>query len=167
MTFRRFRRQPVVQAVEFRGVSQPRTFYDAGEAFSPSNVPLPRVQNVHRLFDLERIASRSLNVWGDGGRTESPIQSLRRVFRSPVVSRAVVVGPKLPFPHRPPAKPSDLRRIQASLREFNRLRADPRTAMCLRRSQRREVLFALRVAGRSGAGWPRPRRRTENSNWSC
>lgn len=60
-------------------------------------------------------------------------------------------------------------RVLASFAEFNRLRADPRTSMCVRRSQRREVLFARRVAGRVGRSPGRGGGYSRNvhSQWSC
>lgn len=56
--------------------------------------------------------------------------------------------------------------VVESFREFNRLRLDPRTATCVRRRARREVLFAQRVAGRRGIG-KRGVRRSVHSTWSC
>lgn len=55
-------------------------------------------------------------------------------------------------------------RVLAAAREFNRVRLDPRTLTCVRRRQRREVLFARRVAGGRGI---RSYRRTVHSQWSC
>lgn len=47
------------------------------------------------------------------------------------------------------------------------LRLDPRTMVCVRRGQRREVLFAYRVAGRRGVGAGKRWRRSVHSQWSC
>lgn len=65
-------------------------------------------------------------------------------------------------PRRPPGRPSPPRYSLASLlRPFFR---DPqRTAACVRRKERREVIFAKTGGGR---GMP-PRRRTAESNFGC
>lgn len=152
------RRRPVVQAVDSRAVSHARPFSDAGEPFSalPS---VPRVPSVHRLFDLDRIASKSSYGTGYGGRPESPIKSLRSVFRSPVVNVGVRIG-------RPPLTPASQKRIAESWRAFNVLQFNPRTSVCVRRVQRRQVLFAKGVAGYRGRS-PGPYRRTADSSWRC
>lgn len=57
-------------------------------------------------------------------------------------------------------------RYLAQWQEFNRLRLDPRTAVCTRRAVRRNVMFAAGLAGRRGLG-RRGVRRSVHSQWSC
>lgn len=140
----------------------PRTFVDGGEPFTALPEVPPVRSNVHRLFDLDRIGSRSFGDFspGYGGRLESPMQALRRVVRSPVTSAAVRVGRS---PVRPPVSPQ----ARATWwRAFNALKVDRRVPFCVRRLQRKQVLFALKVAGRRG-GSPGPYRRRADSQWSC
>lgn len=58
----------------------------------------------------------------------------------------------------------------SSRRSLLRLSVDERSRMCLRRGQRREVMFARRVAGRSWSGsGPKMRnaRRNRDSRYTC
>lgn len=80
-----------------------------------------------------------------------------RLVLSPPTTR-VVYGPKPSLP-LPPSR-------RTQFLGLNRLLANPRVTMCVRRKQRREVLFAMRRAGFSGSA-PGPYRRTNNSSWSC
>lgn len=48
-----------------------------------------------------------------------------------------------------------------------RMLAPRRVLFCLRRKVRKEVMFALKIAGRRGVGVGKRWRRTENSNWRC
>lgn len=80
-------------------------------------------------------------------------------------------------PHYPLAKPvfargkrgrsvgSLLRGIRYPARTVQ-LRVPAKVAFCVRRKQRREVLFSLRVAGRRGSA-PGPYRRTPDSYYTC
>lgn len=163
MSFKRFRRSQPGQAVHVPGVSHPRVFIDGGEPYSalpsPGGAPRP---SVHRLFDLDRIGSGSFTDFspGYGGRLESPMQVLRRVLRSPVASAVVRVG-------RPPVRSvASQRRSALSWRAFNALQDNPRSRVCVRRLQRKQVLFAKKVAGRRG-GSPGPYRRNLYSQWGC
>lgn len=149
-------------------VLTPVAFSDATDSIKPAGDPpffrsseaAPR-SLVHRLTALDRLASGATNIGkGYGGRPESPIKSLRQVFRSPVVTVGV--------PGKRPLTPASQKRIELSWRAFNVLQAKAPASVryCVRRKQRRETLFALDIAGRRGLG-RRGVRRTENSNWSC
>lgn len=48
-----------------------------------------------------------------------------------------------------------------------RIMAPRRVLFCLRRKVRKEVMFALRIAGKRGVGAGKRWRRTENSQWRC
>lgn len=54
----------------------------------------------------------------------------------------------------------------APLRKLQML-APRRVLFCLRRKVRKEIMFALNIAGRRGVGAGKRWRRTENSNWRC
>lgn len=72
--------------------------------------------------------------------------------------------------HRSPrvARPARLRNsvVFQSLHKLQ-MRAPSRVLFCLRRKQRKEVLFARGVAGRRGVGRGRRWRRTGDSAYSC
>jgi len=116
---------------------------DAGETF-PSLASLPRVRS---------ISSSSGPPWLSG----LDLNSFSNALDLALVSSRVAWG----------AQRSAVRAAlgSSSWREFNRLRLDPRTATCLRRSTRREVLFAAKRAG--GGGISRKRRRSILSTIFC
>lgn len=47
------------------------------------------------------------------------------------------------------------------------LEADPRRLFCVRRAERKQVMFALKVAGKRGVGRGKRWKRTYNSQWRC
>lgn len=173
--FRRWRRAyPASQPVATRGVAfdDSSDFHDdfvrAGAippsltAVAPPSIYRPSVYR--ELLDSE-LGDHSRFVGGMGA-DQAPIQQAprrrsltwSRPRRDVVDARRLQPGRVRPF--------TSQQRIAASWREFNRLRLDPRTATCVRRHTRREVLFAKRIAGRGG-GRHGPYRRTLNSQWSC
>lgn len=91
---------------------------------------------------------------------EGAIQSTPRQRRSLPISplyRRLVTGDAVRIV-RPTQRPLHAKRI-------SRLYADPRTVVCVRRRQRKEVLFALNRSGRNGTG--KPYRRSYSSQWRC
>lgn len=78
-------------------------------------------------------------------------------------------------PDFPPAKrsfrvlPNAAYQYAALMAPLNKLRvfAPRRVLFCLRRKVRKEVMFALNIAGKRGVGAGKRWRRTENSNWRC
>lgn len=60
-------------------------------------------------------------------------------------------------------------RASTIMAPFGQLRifAPRRVLFCLRRKVRKEVLFALRIAGRRGVGAGKRWRRTAESSWRC
>lgn len=153
--WKRRRVQPVTtRAVVFNDSSDSHDdlLFDAGaiESLAPS-APRPLV---HRSsVDLSRLVDHSLD------------QLRRQLELVPYPTRPRgLVGSKVQRRLGLVARPSRVRVWSPSFAEFNRLRLDPRTATCVRRGVRREVLFARRVAGSRGL---RSYRRTVSSQWSC
>lgn len=163
MSRRRFRPQPVTRISRVfsdSADSHADDLFTAGATFPslPSSVPRG---GVRRLLDLDSTEDKFLPSWGKGATSPfaSP-QSVRR--RSPVV-RVVAGVPR----GRSPITPLQAKRRHAlSMLSFQRLQANPRERLCVRRLQRKQVLFAKRVAGRRG-GSPGPYRRNYLSSWSC
>lgn len=89
-----------------------------------------------------------------GGMGRSPISVS---YPSPIPVRRAVLAPSLIKAQFRPYTPR-ISTLQA-------LAANPRVVFCVRRKQRREVLFAKRLNGRNGGG--KPYRRTYSSQWSC
>lgn len=161
MTFRFFR----AQRVRLR----PQTFSDSADSHadvfltSGATIPsLPEVPRggVRRLLDFDEPEKSLLSQNWPGYGAGEPHVSLRR----PAVVR---VGRAPGRSTRPIPLLQALRRAD-SWRAFRQLRvAQPgRDALCVRRLQRKQVLFAKGVAGRSGSA-PGPYRRNQFSSWSC
>lgn len=67
-----------------------------------------------------------------------------------------------------PALPRRQAEAKKSLPKLSfRLQLPKRDLVCVRRKVRRGVMFARSVAGRSGSAWPKPRRRSIDSSYSC
>lgn len=134
---------------------------DAGEPLPALTLVAPRPSYVHR----SRVDVSSLI---DSLQADLDLQVFRKNRRkalAPALSRAFPrTYPRL-FAGKSVGKfGATHQRVKASFAEFNRLRLDPRTAVCVRRRTRREVLFANRVAGGRGM---RSYRRNLTSQWSC
>lgn len=72
-----------------------------------------------------------------------------------------------PLPLAKPLLRSSAERRSRGLSFLSKLRADPRVGFCLKRGIRREVLFAMRVAGSRGVGRGKKWKRNYNSQWRC
>jgi len=137
-------------------------FYGAGELLSPALPEVPRRPLVHRFLPLSSNLQRLLNPWGDGGMEFPHI--------APIPEYPSAPGRRARDWLRPLGKPipasrrSSVVRPLALMRSFNRLHLDSRTSVCVRRRQRKQVLFARGVAGRRGLSGPR---RSFHSQWSC
>jgi len=64
------------------------------------------------------------------------------------------------------------RRVQAARRRFSfnfptLIKVPHKARICIRREQRKQVLFAFKVAGSRGVGIRKPPRRTVDSSYSC
>lgn len=136
---------------------------DAGVS-ADTNRRLPRVQNVHRSpWSLHLEDPRSKLAWGVWGL--APMRAtVADTPRWRALPRLKVSPPLAPLKARIVARKA----VQASWAEFNRLRADPRVAFCQRRKERREILFAKRIAGRKRSpGRGGTYHRNVMSQWSC
>lgn len=157
---RRRRDEPDTRAKPFNDGrdSYSRPFFNAGANPFPSlaaAAPRSLVQRNTSLAKLQALDSRSwedlTRIRGDGGAPHALSKRPRRV-----------IGP-VPMPE--PYRLNPLLKAR-SYRSLNTLRADKSVTFCVRRKQRREVLFARKVAGRKGLGGGGVRR-TISSSWSC
>jgi len=128
-----------------------------GGATQFSSLPEVPPRGVRRLMELDGETVPRFNPPGYGGWATPHA----RPRSSPVVR----VGPALARP-RPLPSPLQAHLNRASWRAFNRLQARPQDRLCVRRLQRKQVLFARRVAGRRGSA-PGPYHRNMWSSWSC
>lgn len=155
----RHRRAAVTAAVHFPSVSQPRVFNDAGEAYFPSNAEsLPRVRStlVHR--SLDELVKR-VRPFESGYGADEPHNAIRRRLGLPIVSASAAV-------RSPVRSVASLPKLARYWRAFNVLAVNKKVHFCVQRKQRREVLFARKIAGRSGLGLRGVVRRPESS-WRC
>lgn len=122
----------------------------AGEAYYPSSAStaLPRTHEGVRRYQPWGISSASL---------ATPQGFYERFSRRPTV-RPIFSLAKPAVGRLSPGRWSALSELQ--------IRAPARARFCVQRKQRKEVLFALRIAGR-GAGGHGRYRRTANSAFSC
>lgn len=139
-------------------------FYQAGAAIPSANgSPLPRRSPITRL--QRSLASGDPFPWSGYGADQPHVVSFSRT-RFPVVGPTVFAGVRLPI-----APLQAIRRTQARDRvAFNALKVPypGRVEFCLRRKQRREVLFAKQVAGfRRSPGRGGSYVRSPFSSWSC
>lgn len=75
---------------------------------------------------------------------------------------------QIPFPAKRLFTDVERRRAAKNVLRFvERLKADPRVSYCVRRKERREVLFAMKRAGFGGSARKKTWRRTYNSQWRC
>lgn len=172
MTWSRRRRSASQEAVNWRGDSIPRDFESRGEPLFRSTPAqgVPPAQDVRRLQRLASLAS------------SDPVHVLRGMGSEPAPHVRPRTPARLPFPVGPrtgprlfqrpptPTSPIDWWRRDRSWQEFKRLRVErpAQVAFCVRRKQRRGVLFALGIGGKRGLrGRGGGYRRTENSLWGC
>lgn len=145
-----------------------------GASTNYANVPLPRAQDVHRL--IHKYDSVKDHFYED----RSLLNSLVHGETPPVRRNSLKLrygGIRIGYrgapitPSKSRIKPIDIRRINASWQALNRLpKLDLRTKTCLSRKQRKEVLFALRVAGRGrrySPGRGGSYNRSTNSQYGC
>lgn len=164
MTFRRFRRsQPVATAaVAFTDStdSHVEPYSIAGEASFPSTRSVPR-DGVRRLLWVDLVESVPFHTvpgYGAGQPHVSPYvrRRLPGVGATGQARRAFT----------PPRLLQAQRRIDWHAFQQLRVRVPARVRFCVQRHQRKQVLFALKVAGRRGSA-PGPYRRREEFNWRC
>jgi len=165
--FRRRRAQPVSLGTgwvpDTSSADSHADYLNTTGATQFSSLPQVPRSGVRRLLDLAEVGSDRWildRVRGKGG-DQAPLDGFRR--RSPVVR----VGPSFYRPRFVTSRPLQAIR-RADWRAFQKLqvRRPSRDMMCVRRLQRKQVLFAKKVAGRRG-GSPGPYRRNQFSNWSC
>lgn len=157
---RRRRRLPIAQVVAIRGRtfaddwdgdSIPSIFSEPGRDPTVASEAAPAPFYVHRFRDeLPPLVAFDLDL-----------PSLSTALDLALVRRRVAWGAR-----RSAVRAAKRKRIAASWREFNVLRADPRQSFCVRRAVRRNVLFARGVAGRRGLG-RHGVRRSVSSAWRC
>lgn len=102
---------------------------------------------------------------------DSPTRWLDRVpsgSRPPPDPRDVYAGSRPPvFPYGPRPRPSLRGPAQYAAMRLLRMLIPLRVRFCVSRNQRREVLFAKRLAGYSGSARKRHWYRNQNSQYSC
>lgn len=142
----------------------------SGERSStPAGVPRPRVWS---------------SSWRSSGRLERPLQDTYPVDLSPFDSAEVLGTDISPVFNRKSHSlhPSPLAkrafsnvRYSSTLGALARLargdafviRSSKRVQFCVSRKQRRQVLFAQRIAGKRGVGRGKRWRRSSTSSWRC
>ena len=126
----------------------------AGETYDFSNPRLPRAhESVRRMLrDEERSRVERILELARPKATVYPGSPLQRVSR-------------YRFESRTPSHPAKPNRLSLELRRL-RISKPHKVAFCVRRKQRREVLFAMRVAGERGVGRGRAWRR-KDSQYTC
>lgn len=133
-----------------------------GEQFSNSNRRLPPTQErVLRTLGLRELFSPLADRRPRG--IGLPLQDVPRTWGPEAPQRINVrrLSPR-------PAKPA-VSYHKSMVRGINSLfmRVPTRVSFCVRRKQRREVLFARNVAGRRGVGYGKHWRRTQDSQYTC
>jgi hypothetical protein len=144
---------------------------DLTQALTPQVAPPSFTSNLGRLLRLAE--DSSARVWERAASQDSPrgarVVPLSRLSLRSRVNRWAE-GSVWGLPRFTPLQASPVFLKPSPKRStLNRLSLDPRQRVCLQRSQRREVLFARRIAGRHlrSPGRGGSYRRGLMSQWSC
>lgn len=134
-------------------------FFDSTEHASVPRGGVRRLLSLDASGDPERIFWSG--VWGPPG---GPHASPRSAVRSAVAWR-----PLVKVPRRIRSLQAQQRRADWRAFQLLQVQAPARVRFCVARKMRKQVLFALGVAGRRGSAPGRGGRywRSENSNWRC